>query len=152
MIRKTSIFLGRQKSVFRCFCWTLEELDKPDIKISFRQIFAPDVQIFSSKLPMKLANDVLMKFALDNQRYFNFNNLFEISLNGAFNRRVFKILIYSKWPWNPNSLPGQAFWAASRPRWLVRERNLGFIVIWNKSISWTPPCWGHHLGIFQINC
>ena len=42
--------------------------------------------------------DVLMKFTLDNPKYFNFNNLFEISLNGALNRGVFKILIYSKWP------------------------------------------------------
>ena len=42
--------------------------------------------------------DVLMKFRLDNPKYFNFNNLFEISLNGALNRGVFKILIYSKWP------------------------------------------------------
>ena len=37
-----------------------------------------------------------MKFTLGNPKYFNFNNLFEISLNGALNRGVFKILIYSK--------------------------------------------------------
>ena len=42
--------------------------------------------------------DVFMKFRLDNPTYFNFNNLFEISLNGALNRGVFKIWIYSKWP------------------------------------------------------
>ena len=95
--------------------------------------------------------DVLMKFRLDNPKYFNLNNLFEISLNGALNRGVFKILIYSKWPWNPNFSPGPAIWAAKRPRKLVPARSLGFMAIWNKWISWTAPCWGHHLGIFQIN-
>ena len=36
--------------------------------------------------------------SLENPKYFNLNNLFEISPNGALNRGVFKILIYSKWP------------------------------------------------------
>ena len=80
-----------------------------------------------------------MKFRLDNPKYLDFNNLFEISLNGALNSGVFKILIHSKWPWNPNFSPGPAIWAAKRPRKLVPARNLGFMAIWNKSISWTPP-------------
>ena len=84
--------------------------------------------------------DDLTKFNLDNPKYFNLNNLLDIwchiSLNGTLNRGVFKMLIYSGWPWNLNSLPGQATWGASCPRWVVREKNLGFMGIWNKSVSW----------------